>query len=237
MRLKNLAGQKFGRLTVLNYADNYKWNCLCDCGNKTVVSTSNLKLNKTKSCGCIQKKSISNIGKNNKKYNEYDLSGEYGIGYTSNTDSEGRNYFYFDLEDYDLIKDYCWSFGSADVVNSGSYGKHIMLHRLIMGVLDNNNVDVDHIKHNRYDNRKSQLRIVTNSQNQMNKGIRSNNTSGVTGVYWVKSRNEWLAIITKDNKTHNLGYYKNKEDAIKARKEAEEKYFGEYSYDNSMNME
>ena len=41
----------------------------------------------------------------NKKSNIYDLSGEYGIGRASNTNQE----FYFDLEDYDKIKDYCWS--------------------------------------------------------------------------------------------------------------------------------
>ena len=38
-----------------------------------------------------------------KKYNTYDLTGEYGIGYTSKDEE-----FYFDLEDYDKIKDYCW---------------------------------------------------------------------------------------------------------------------------------
>ena len=37
-----------------------------------------------------------------KKYNTYDLSGEYGIGYTSKGEE-----FYFDLDDYDKIKDYC----------------------------------------------------------------------------------------------------------------------------------
>ena len=45
----------------------------------------------------------------NKKYNKYDLSGEYGIGWTSNTNQE----FYFDLEDYDKIKDYCWIYNKG----------------------------------------------------------------------------------------------------------------------------
>lgn len=57
---------------------------------------------------------------------------------------------------------------------------------------------------------------------------KSNNTSGVTGVLWDKSRNTWRATITFKGKVYYLGRYKNKEDAIKVRKEAEEKIFGEF---------
>ena len=85
----------------------------------------------------------------------------------------------------------------------------------------------------REDNRKSNLRIVSNSENQMNRKLAKNNTSGTSGVDWLKRNNLWRSRITINNQSVTLGYYKNKEDAIKARKEAEEKYFGEYSYDNS----
>lgn len=95
---------------------------------------------------------------------------------------------------------------------------------------------VDHINHNIKDNRKSNLRIITVSQNAINKKIVSNNTSGVTGVCWNKKDSYWQAYITLDYKTKHLGCFQNKEDAIKARKDAEEKYFGEYSYDNSMKV-
>ena len=67
----------------------------------------------------------------------------------------------------------------------------------------------------------------------MNKGIRSNNSSGVTGVGWSKKNNKWRARITLNNKEYHLGYFDDKNDAIKARKEAENKYFGEFSYENS----
>lgn len=49
-------------------------------------------------------------------------------------------------------------------------------------------------------------------------------SSGVKGVCWLKQRNCWKAYITIAGKTKHLGHFKNKEDAIKARKEAEEKY-------------
>ena len=58
----------------------------------------------------------------------------------------------------------------------------------------------------------------------------SNNTSGITGVYWKKDRNKWGARIVVNGKCIYLGYFANKEDAIKIRKEAEIKYFGEYRF-------
>ena len=67
----------------------------------------------------------------------------------------------------------------------------------------------------------------------MNKGLQSNNTSGIAGVGWHKSSNKWMAYIAINKKQIHLGLFSKKEDAIKARKEAEEKYFGEFSYDNS----
>lgn len=59
--LKNLCGQKFGRLTVVSRGDNHilpsgqsqtMWNCVCDCGNTTKVNTGNLKSGRIVSCGC-----------------------------------------------------------------------------------------------------------------------------------------------------------------------------------------
>ena len=50
-KLIDLTGQKFGDLTVIDYAGHSKWNCQCSCGNTTTVFTSNLKSGLTKSCG------------------------------------------------------------------------------------------------------------------------------------------------------------------------------------------
>ena len=95
---------------------------------------------------------------------------------------------------------------------------------------------VDHIHHpktneNKYDNRKENLRIVTQSQNCMNQHIRSNNTSGVKGVSWSKEKNKWQVKITVNYKQIHIGFFDEDkfEDAVQARKDAEEKYFGEYN--------
>lgn len=207
------------------------WECLCDCENIVYVAGSALKSGNTKSCGCYRREMDTKIfGKQNKKYNKYDLSGEYGIGYTENGTA-----FYFDLEDYDKIKDYYWNNNGNDEYFRTTVNKKTeLLHRFIMGVDNNSSLVVDHINtHHREDDRKSNLRIVSNSENQMNRRLAKNNTSGTSGVDWVKKTNLWRSRITINNQTITIGCYKNKEDAIKARKEAEEKYFGEHSYDNS----
>ena len=93
-----------------------------------------------------------------------------------------------------------------------------------------NNLQIDHIYHNRNDNRKSKLRIANNTQNTVNRGMQSNNTSGIIGVSWNKQLKKWHAYISIYNKRINLGYFDNIDNAIIARKQAEDKYFGEWKY-------
>ena len=235
-RCDNLIGQKFGRLTVIARTDNYitpkgvqhsRWLCQCDCGNPDliIVNGTHLKTGHTQSCGCFK---TDMQFKTHKKYNTYDLSGEYGIGYTSNTNEP----FYFDLEDYDKIKDYSWSVSKNGYVVAyiNKDNPMCLLHRLIVQT----DKFVDHINHDKLNNRKFNLREATPSQNGMNKELLSRNTSSVTGVDWLPSIKKWRVRINVNGKEIHLGVFDKFEDAVKARKEAEEKYFGEYSYDNSM---
>ena len=164
------------------------------------------------------------------KRNEYDLSGEYGIGYTCNGE------FYFDLEDFDKIKNYCWYinwYGYVTTIDR-EVNKRIQMHRIIMDVVDPN-IEVDHKNgsNTKNDNRKYNLRVATRSQNGMNKEKMSTNTSGVTGVGWHKGKSKWRAYIKKNGKWIDLGYYDNFDDAVIARKDAEKIYFGQWSYDES----
>ncbi len=65
-KIKDMIGQKYGRLTVLKFhgLDNNKknstWICSCDCGNQTCVSRNNLILKKTLSCGCYNRERFKN---------------------------------------------------------------------------------------------------------------------------------------------------------------------------------
>ena len=70
----NLIGKQFGKLTVIEYDGNSSWLCECECGNKTTVTTSNLKNGKTKSCGCLRGKNLK--GNVRAKPPKYDLTNQ-----------------------------------------------------------------------------------------------------------------------------------------------------------------
>jgi len=84
--------------------------------------------------------------------------------------------------------------------------------------------EVDHIDGSRSNNRWSNLRRATKSQNAKNAKKRVDNTSGITGVRWIEERCRWYAQIGFNGKIFNLGYHKDIADAIKARETAEVKY-------------
>jgi hypothetical protein len=226
------------RLTVIKQTDDYvypngkrraRWLCECNCEehNQIIVNDGALKNGNTRSCGCLHREQL--VGNNQslkKKYNKYDLKGEYGIGWTTNTDRE----FYFDLEDYGKIKEYCWR---EKTMNNGQYHalvardkiakKDIIMAWIIKGKY------YDHIDRNPLNNKKENLRKATSQQNAHNRTLYSNNTSNIMGVSFDVSQNQWKAQLRKDGE-HKLNMrFNNKEDAIKARLQAEAKYCGEFA--------
>lgn len=236
-------GRTFGRLTVLEQAEDYvcpdgrhnaQWVCECSCNQhkKIIVRASNLKRGHTQSCGCIKSEQLTEYSKlHHKKVNEYKLNlkddhGLYGIGYCYNTGRE----FYFDMDDYDKIKDYCWSESkrtNRDYSSVRAYNKEtkktIFIHYIISGKYH------DHADRNTFNNRKYNLRNATAQENARNVSISKNNTSGFIGVSWLKNKSKWAAHITINKRKYHLGYFSDKEDAIRARLEAEVKYFGEFA--------
>ncbi len=224
------------RWTVLQQAEDkiYKngtidrcWLCECSCKehNKKIVPERSLKRGDSKSCGCINKEKIAKVGYRNKKYNTYDLSGEYGIGYCHNTNTP----FYFDLEDYDKIKDYCWyehepKPGYHAVMTNDSVLKKTIKLWYVLGFKG-----CDHINKNPMDCRKENLRHATQQENMRNISLQKNNSSGVTGVGIHKQTGKWRARIMVDYKEIGLGLFNNKNDAIRARLRAEIKYFGDFA--------
>ena len=83
---------------------------------------------------------------------------------------------------------------------------------------------VDHINGNGLDNRIENLRDVTNQENHKNRSLNSNNSSGVTGVWFHKQVQKWAAEIKIDGKKRCLGLFADINAAARARKEAERKY-------------
>lgn len=229
------------RLTVIKQVEDYidpngkhrtQWLCKCSCEehNEIIVAGRHLTNGAIKSCGCLQKESRVKV---NIKNNILDMESEnYGIGYTLKGEP-----FWFDKEDVEVVKKYCWYYNNDGYLVARERGtdKFVLFHRLIMEPISYGMV-VDHKKHpprheNKYDNRKSNLEIKTHSQNNMNLSLSVKNKSGITGVSWNEQYNKWDAYITTNYQRIYLGRFDIKEDAIKARKNAEITYFGEYRYD------
>jgi len=93
------------------------------------------------------------------------------------------------------------------------------MHRLILDAKKGQ--QVDHQNHDTLDNRKKNIRIVTHKENNKNKGIGKDNTSGVLGVWWRKDIMKWSVRIVHEGRRINLGCFDLIHDAIKVKKKAE----------------
>jgi hypothetical protein len=88
--------------------------------------------------------------------------------------------------------------------------------------------EIDHINRNCEDNRLSNLREATHQQNNRNRGLSQNSSSGITGVSWSKAHNRWRAHITVNHRFIHLGLFSSADEAVSARKKAETLYFKEF---------
>lgn len=206
----DLIGRKFGFLEVL-YKDSEKtkqgkskWICKCHaCGNIVSIPRGHIISGDAKSCGCM-KHAV-------KEKNDLDLTDKvFGtLKVLEKVSGKGVSA---------LWKCECSNCGNIINVlqsnlTSGATTSCGCMHRQqssekvkqYIGIVDGTNVSVI-------------------SSNKM----RTNNTSGVKGVYYAKNINKWHARIMFQGQSYNLGYYIKKEDAIKARKEAEERIYGPF---------
>jgi hypothetical protein len=138
-----------------------------------------------------------------------------------------------DDEDFEELSKYNWycnAQGYSVRSVAGDRSKKIRMHRVIINCPDSH--IVDHINGNRLDNRKSNLRITDSTGNARNTGLSTKNTSGHTGVSFVKRVNKYRAYITIDYKQIHLGYFKTIEDAKNAYETAAKTYHGEFNRSN-----
>jgi hypothetical protein len=142
-----------------------------------------------------------------------------------------------DDEDFELVSAHKWyalwdphtkSFYAVTHLRKPT-GKQtgLYMHRLIMDAKKGE--QVDHIHHQTLDNRRSELRLCTPSQNGCNTGMRSTNTSGFTGVSRQTGCSKWKAQIRVNGKVKYIGYFDTPELAYEARLAAVRKYHGEFS--------
>ena len=107
----------------------------------------------------------------------------------------------------------------------------ILMHREILGLPRKSDGRCgDHINHQTIDNRRSNIRIATRSQNLQNQLIRSNNTSGYKGVSYHKPSRKWLAHIGINGRLRHLGGYSTREEAAEVYRKAASELYGEFAH-------
>lgn len=224
-RTENLIGQRFGKLTVIEkdtHSNNKKtkWICKCDCGNIVSVFATNLKKGNSTNCGCVRKETCFTQRKRN-NYKFYPKQ-NIGIGYDNK-----NNFFIFDLEDYNKIKDYTWVKGTSGHWYFKTNNLYIQLTHVLLPEIPKSTI-IDHIDRDPDNNRKINLRPANKQTNAQNCKIPSNNTSGVIGVSKTKE-GKWRAYLSIKRKQKHLGVYVHFRDAIVARLKAEKEYFNEFA--------
>ena len=138
-----------------------------------------------------------------------------------------------DDEDFELVASYGkWyahrddtTFYARKNFNRGGVWSSVRMHGVITGLSY-----VDHINGNGLDNRRSNLRAATDSQNAMNRGMRSDNTSGFKGV--TQKRSKWHASLQVNGKRRHLGDFATRIEAARAYDAAALIYFGEFARPN-----
>lgn len=213
-RWKDLTGQRFGRLTVIEPTDQRKaghlvWRCRCDCGAEKLVSSQHLRSGSVTSCGCSLTQS------NRKK--AIDLTGNrYGkLVALEKTDQRSGNSVVWkcrcDCGNICFIS--AANLKNGGTTSCGCYASEVHS-RTMRGNLDQIHTD--------YYIDGTQVPKLAQGK------LLRNNTSGVTGISYDKSIDAWRAYISFRGKRYRLGARRDKDAAIALRKEAEEKIHGEF---------
>jgi len=163
--------------------------------------------------------------------NEIVVKNNYAEIVLYNRDSIEISRTIIDKEYINKIKNHKWYLTAAGYVECKNRKEKLILHRFIMNA--SGGFVVDHINHNKLDNRKCNLRICTHQQNSCNSIRKVNNTGKMYGVR-KHSKYGWEAYININKKKKHLGLFKKKSEAAEARLKAELEYYGEYAYINKM---
>jgi hypothetical protein len=212
----DLKGEKFGRLTVIEKAENrgnyVMWYCECDCGKDAVISSIHLRDGQSKSCGCLRKElardNQTKHGMSNTRFYRiwkamisrctnpkdrcYDIYGGKGV-------SVCDEWLGFIAFRNDMLESYN--------IHSQKYGEENTS-------IDRIDSDGDYILAN--------CRWATNLEQARN----TSSKSGHKGVQRSSDDKKWIANIGINYKLVHLGSFDSLEDAITARKEAEKTYWG-----------
>ena len=138
--------------------------------------------------------------------------------------ANGRE-FLFDKCDLPFFQDKTCTVDERGYVTTNR--KKDLVSHLLLNV--GNEVVVDHVNGNPFDNRRCNLRIASNVQNHWNYRLSDRNTTGYKGIYKDKHADKFHARICEHGRRHYLGAYATAEEAAQAYDEAARKFFGEFA--------
>lgn len=214
----DLTGKVIGHLTVIKYLNKGRWLCQCDCTpNKFKVARSDrLRSGMTISCGCIEKNAHLI-----KKWDFIEIDADtYGVPLTRGQVA------LIDKKDSEIVKNHTWSALYSKKRNVFYAMSHEgPMHKILM--CSPKGMDVDHKDRNTLNNRRSNLRICSRTQNNMNRPKQRNNRSGYKGVIENSCGNFYAKIAANKIVTY-LGTFKTPEEASQAYIDAAKEIQGEF---------
>lgn len=134
-------------------------------------------------------------------------------------DRQSRRYALLDTEDGERACEYAWFLhrrtGYPTYQPRGSVP--LTLHRFVIGPAPHGKV-IDHVNGDKLDNRRANLRVVSVSQNGLNRhrANRNNKLSSVPGVSWCKANGKWRVQIRRTGKDHFGGYFESHSEAVES---------------------
>ncbi len=153
-----------------------------------------------------------------KSNNQIDTIGKWAVINLFNKDGVLVAESKINKSDVEKCSQYRWCL-SGDYCSAKINGKNVRLHRFLLNVVDAS-VVIDHKNLDKLDNRRSNLRKATQSQNMANRLKPKHNSSGYKGVYWSNTYHKWCSRIQFNNKIFRR-YFIDLNDALNHRKEME----------------
>lgn len=212
----DITGQKFNRLTVLKRVFNEskghaRWECLCECGNTTILNGTIIKNGIVKSCGCLRSDTTTAI------------KTKHGKAKTK----EHVAWINMRARCYNPKRCDYPRYGGRGMRVCDTWNSDFVNFLNDMGLAPSEHYSIDRIDVNG-DYEPANCKWSTEHEQSINRRTFKNNSTGQTGV--IKNRNgKFEARINVNNKRIQLGVFSKIEEAIRVRKEAEQKYWGKSS--------
>jgi len=167
---------------------------------------------------------------NHTRHNEIEIKGNDCLVQLYNAKGDNSAVTVVDADDFELIKKHKWCLAHDRYVCTTVNKKKTYLSRYLMNPADG--VEIDHKDRDPLNNRRSNLRIATSSQNSANTDRK--NASGFRGVHWNENNLNWRSRIQHEGDIYEIGSFSNKEDAALAYNEKAYELFGEFAILNDV---